>query len=119
MFTISKTWRFSASHQILSLESDHPCRRLHGHNYEITFRFTQDQLNEHGFVRDFNQLNAEIGAWVKEVLDHRHLNDVPGVGTTSSECVAKWGFLTWSCKFPSLVAVRVSEGGTTWAEYEA
>ena len=119
MFTISKTWRFSASHQILTLETGHPCRRLHGHNYEITFRFSRGELDEHGFVVDFTQLHKTIGFWVDKVLDHRHLNDVPGIGTISSEGIAIYAYSQWALHLPSLIAVRVSEGGSTWAEYEA
>ncbi len=33
MFTITKEFHFSASHQLSHLPEDHQCARLHGHNY--------------------------------------------------------------------------------------
>jgi 6-pyruvoyltetrahydropterin/6-carboxytetrahydropterin synthase len=35
MYTISKEFNFSASHQLLGLIKDHPCGRIHGHNYTL------------------------------------------------------------------------------------
>ena len=35
MYTIAKTFYFSASHVIGGLPPEHPCSRLHGHNYEV------------------------------------------------------------------------------------
>src|SRR5262249_12296187 len=35
MYTITKRFAFSASHIIGGLLPDHPCGRLHGHNYEV------------------------------------------------------------------------------------
>ena len=35
MYTIAKTFAFSASHIIGGLPAEHPCARLHGHNYEV------------------------------------------------------------------------------------
>jgi 6-pyruvoyltetrahydropterin/6-carboxytetrahydropterin synthase len=35
MYTIAKRFAFSASHVIGGLPTDHPCARLHGHNYEV------------------------------------------------------------------------------------
>ena len=35
MYTIAKRFAFSASHTIGGLPPEHPCARLHGHNYEV------------------------------------------------------------------------------------
>ena len=35
MYIISKEYHFSASHQLHDLPEDHPCHRLHGHNYVV------------------------------------------------------------------------------------
>ena len=36
MFKISKEFYFSAAHALFGLPDDHPCTRLHGHNYVVT-----------------------------------------------------------------------------------
>jgi 6-pyruvoyltetrahydropterin/6-carboxytetrahydropterin synthase len=116
MYQIAKDFHFAASHMIDGLPLNHPCSRLHGHNYTVTVLLEADELNAVGFVRDFRALD-EIGDWIKAHLDHRHLNDMRGLPTTSSESLARWIFEQWRGSFPELVAVRVSEAPRTYAEY--
>ncbi|MFI6697695.1 6-pyruvoyl trahydropterin synthase family protein [Streptomyces sp. NPDC050509] len=51
---ISKEFHFSASHQLDGLPEDHPCGRLHGHNYVVALELSAptDGLDTTGFVRD-------------------------------------------------------------------
>ncbi|MFG2309250.1 6-pyruvoyl tetrahydropterin synthase family protein [Streptomyces sp. NPDC048566] len=118
MLTISKEFHFSASHQLAHLPTDHPCSRMHGHNYIVVIELSaaSDALTEAGFVRDYRDL-AELKDWIDTNLDHRHLNDtVPG-RNPSAEHIAMWVHETWSRQLPELTAVRVSETPKTWAEY--
>lgn len=115
MFIISKQFNFSASHILEGLPDDHPCSRLHGHNYIIEVVLEGDTLNAVGFVRDYNELSV-IKSWIDHVLDHRHLNEcVPG--QPSAENLAKYIYDRFKDKFPELVAIRVSETPKTWAEF--
>src|SRR5215468_9371730 len=34
-YTISKFFEFSAAHHLTGLPDDHPCSRVHGHNYVV------------------------------------------------------------------------------------
>jgi len=58
MYTIAKRFAFSASHIIGGLPADHPCGRLHGHNYEIEVILEAPALDAAGFVRDFHELRC-------------------------------------------------------------
>lgn len=75
MFTIAKRFDWSSSHVLAGLPGDHPCSRLHGHNYEAVVTLAADELDAVGFVVDYRALGA-IKAWIDDHLDHRHLNDV-------------------------------------------
>lgn len=115
MYKISKEYHFSASHQLLSLCEDHPCSRMHGHNYVVRV-VLKGQLNEHGFVRDYRELNS-LKNYIDETVDHRHLNDVFGDDKTTAEHLAKH-FYDWCKKqWPEVYSVQVSETPKTWAEY--
>lgn len=116
MYTISKRFAFSASHVIGGLPAEHPCSRLHGHNYEVEVVLRSDALDQVGFVRDYRELSA-LKQHIDDTVDHRHLNDVLGHDRTTAEVLCKW-FYDW-CKdrWPEVVAVRVSETPRTWAEY--
>jgi 6-pyruvoyltetrahydropterin/6-carboxytetrahydropterin synthase len=74
MYTIAKRFAFSASHVIGGLSVDHPCGRLHGHNYEVEVSLQSSTLDASGFVRDFHELSA-LQDFINETIDHKHLND--------------------------------------------
>lgn len=116
MFLISKRFSFSASHQIGGLAADHPCSRLHGHNYEVELLLEADELSTTGFVRDYRELGA-FKTFVDEVLDHKHLNEVFGHDRTTSEVIAQWLYDWAKQRWPEIAAVRISETPKTWAEY--
>ncbi len=117
MYTISKQFHFSASHQLLNLPEDHPCARMHGHNYIVEIELQAETLNEYGFVRDYTDLDA-LKDYLDTTLDHRHLNDVLGHDDTTAENLAKtiydWAKPQWS----EVTSVRVSETPKTWAAYK-
>ena len=120
MFTVSKRFSFSASHVLHGLGEDHPCSRLHGHNYEIEVIAAADELDERGFVVDYHDFGP-VADMLRTTLDHRHLNDVVP-GQPSAERIAWWIYEWCKSHLPGdvagrLVAVRVSETPRTWAEY--
>lgn len=116
MWTIAKTFKFSASHQLTGLSSDHQCARLHGHNYTVRLELSSTFLGEEGFVVDFGDL-ALFKAQVDR-CDHRHLNDLFDFNPTS-ENLAHYFFLAAQILFPETSAVVVSETEATWARFSA
>jgi 6-pyruvoyltetrahydropterin/6-carboxytetrahydropterin synthase len=114
VYTISKSFSFSASHIIEGLPEGHKCARLHGHNYEVELVLESEELNEVGFVVDYGDLSP-FKAFIDENLDHRHLNDI--LEPTSAEALAKYLFDKAKEIWPQTKAVRVSETPKTMAEY--
>ncbi|MFT4471384.1 6-pyruvoyl trahydropterin synthase family protein [Arthrobacter sulfonylureivorans] len=118
MFTISKEFAFSASHQLDGLPADHPCSRLHGHNYTIKLTLTGD-LDDIGFVHDYRAL-APFKEYLDNVLDHRHLNDILEGNPTAERMSAHLCKVAVRClEIPRTVfrvAIGVSETPKTWAE---
>lgn len=116
MFRITKEFHFSASHQLMGLSDDHPCARLHGHNYIVEVELQAEALNSVGFVRDYHEL-APLKAYIDDKLDHRHLNDVLGDDSVTAERMAKHLFDWSKSRWHEVSAVRISETPKTWAEY--
>ena len=116
MYTIAKRFAFSASHMIGGLPAEHPCARLHGHNYEVEVILQAAELARVGFVRDYREL-SELKASIDNTLDHRHLNKVFGHDQTTAEVIAKWLYDWCKTCWPEAATVRVSETPKTWAEY--
>lgn len=116
MYVIAKRFAFSASHVIGGLPAQHPCARLHGHNYEVEIVLQSAALDPIGFVRDYREL-ADLKEFIDKTLDHQHLNEVLGHDRTTSEVIAKWLFDWCRARWPEVAAVRISETPRTWAEY--
>jgi 6-pyruvoyltetrahydropterin/6-carboxytetrahydropterin synthase len=116
MFTISKEYHFSASHILPQLPADHPCARLHGHNYVVEVELQSESLNEYGFVRDYRELDA-FKRYLDDTLDHRHINEVLGDDCATAEQMARHFFGWCKSRWPEVVAVRVKETPKTSAEF--
>lgn len=121
MFVISKDFDWAASHVLEGLPADHPCSRLHGHNYLARVELTAACTDAVGFVVDYREM-APVKAYIDAELDHRHLNDaVPDIGNPTAERLA--AHLTDTVRgllvLPGgvSVAVGVSETPKTWAWY--
>ncbi len=109
---ISKEFTFEAAHRLPNVPAGHKCSRVHGHSYriEITVRGPVDP--HLGWIVDFAELNA---AWqpLHAQLDHRLLNDVPGLENPTSELLAAWIFERLSFATARVVKLRVSETCTS------
>lgn len=115
MYTIWKEFHFSAAHQLHGLPDDHPCSRVHGHNYIVKVLLSGNDLDETGFIRDFNDLKP-LKRYIDDELDHRNLNDILDV-QTSAENIAKHLFDWCKVHWPEVSAIQVSETPKCWAEY--
>ncbi len=107
---ICRSYRFESAHFLPKVPEGHRCRNLHGHNYrvEIVVRGTVDAR---GFVKDFGEIDAEVAPVVAQ-LDHKLLNEVPGLENPTAEIIARW-FLD---RVPASTRVRVWENDDCWAE---
>ena len=113
-FSIKKEFSFSASHQLNGLSIDHPCSRLHGHNYIISIELAGG-LNNVGFVQDYRELES-IKKWIDDTLDHRHLNDIFQFNPTA-ENMAKFIYDKFKPEYTLISSVAISETPKTWATY--
>lgn len=116
MYTIRKEFHFSASHILRGLPEDHPCSRLHGHNYIVTVELMALNLDSVGFVTDYRALEP-MKKWLDDHFDHKHLNDEMPLNPTA-ERMAKFLYELWIDQFPQLYAVEIRETPKTSARYE-
>ena len=104
MWTISKSFDFSAAHFLPLVPDDHPCGFFHGHNYTVTIVLISWAVDEReGWVTDYRELDS-FKAVLKEKYDHTTLNDV--VPNPTSENMAK--------HFHDLIEDKVAEGNAEW-----
>lgn len=85
---IAKRFTFDAAHFLPGLSPDHPCSRMHGHTYEVELQLV-GPTDERGFVVDYADI-AQAWRFVHEQIDHRTLNEVPGLDRPTTEVLATW-----------------------------
>ena len=116
MYTISKEFSFCASHQLIGLPADHPCSRLHGHNYTVIAELKTDFVDEVGMVVDYRKLDP-IKNYLDSKFDHQHLNDVVDFNPTA-ENLAEHLYYIFNKTFPMLSRITVKETPKTAAHYD-
>ncbi len=117
--TISKEFTFDAAHSLPN--SDGPCKRLHGHTYRVTVVArgrTQpvDGRADEGMVVDFTRIKEVFKRRVEARCDHQYLNESVPVERTTAELLAAWMLREMREELSWVVAVRVSETPSSWAE---
>lgn len=122
MYTLTKEFRFEASHQLM--HHDGKCARLHGHSWvgRVILTFG-DHLASTGpkknMAMDYADIKAELAPLVAQSLDHYHLNDTLANDSPTSEFVAKWVYDRLAPKLrPYLLAVEIDETCTSSCRYE-
>jgi len=113
---LRKTFQFEAAHLLPKLPKSHKCRRLHGHSFKVDIVVAGECDTRLGWLMDY----ADIAAAFKpllEKLDHRYLNEIPGLKNPTSEEIAVWIWRKLKPKLPLLVEIVVAETCTARAVY--
>lgn len=118
MVIIAKTFDFDAAHFLPYVPDGHKCKRLHGHTYQVEVQLAGEPHAEGpraGMVVDYADIAA---AWapLHGILDHRCLNEIPGLENPTTEILAPFILARFAAALPETVAVRVYESSTTWCE---
>lgn len=113
---LTKDFRFEAAHALPQVPAGHKCARLHGHSFrvEVTVKGPVDAHT--GWLIDFADLKAAF-APLEDLLDHRYLNEVPGLENSTSEQIARWIWLRLKPRLPMLYQLVVHETCTSRCVY--
>lgn len=114
MHEVFKEFTFDSAHRLPYVPTGHKCGRLHGHTYHVTIYVRGPLQREKEWVIDYADIAA---AWepLNEQLDHRYLNEVPGLENSTSENLARWIFERLN--LPGLHRVFVRETCTAGCTY--
>jgi 6-pyruvoyltetrahydropterin/6-carboxytetrahydropterin synthase len=113
---IFKEFRIEAAHRLPHVPAGHKCARLHGHSFRVTVHVAGPVAARTGWVCDFAELAAAF-APLHEALDHRYLNEVPGLENPTSEQLALWLWERLRPRLPGLARITVHETCTSGCEY--
>jgi 6-pyruvoyltetrahydropterin/6-carboxytetrahydropterin synthase len=116
---LCKQFTFHAAHQLPN--HDGACRNLHGHTYEVEVHArghvsTEEGSPSEGMVVDFSVLKKVYREHIEPLVEHQNLNDTLPVPVTTAENIAGWMYSIFHDAMPQVMAVRVWETRTSWAE---
>jgi 6-pyruvoyltetrahydropterin/6-carboxytetrahydropterin synthase len=99
---------FESAHFLPHVGPTHKCGRTHGHSYQVQIELTGPIDPKLGWIRDFGDVTD---AWEKlhDLLDHRLLNEIPGLENPTAENLCAWIFDRMGRTLPELSRVTVWE----------
>ena len=105
---LCREYRFESAHQLPKVPVGHRCARLHGHSYKVEIFISGPTDEESGWLIDFYDLDHAVQPIV-EALDHRLLNELPGLQNPTCERLCGWIWQRLAPALPQLSAITVWE----------
>lgn len=112
-----KEFRFEAAHRLPMVPPEHKCFRLHGHSYRIEVAVAGDVDPRLGWFVDFGEIAHTLEPILKAELDHRTLNDVPGLENPTAEVLAGWLWRRFAPLVTGLASITIHETCTSRCVY--
>lgn len=113
---IYKQFSFDSAHYLPHVSENHKCGRMHGHTYTLTVFLEGEVDPVSGWLVDFTDLKEAVDPLVKS-LDHRLLNEIPGLENPTSERLAVWFWERIKPLMPLLSKIEISETPTSGVIY--
>ena len=114
---IFKTFSLECAHRLPNVPAGHKCARVHGHSFRVEIHVAGPVDDRLGWVMDFAELKAAFEPLFQQ-LDHRYLNDVPGLENPTSENLARWIWDGLRPGLPLLSRVVVHETCTSGCAFD-
>lgn len=112
-----KEFSIEAAHFLPNVPVGHKCRRMHGHSFHVTIAVRGPVGPDTGWVMDFADIKAAFKP-LHDQLDHRLLNEIPGLENPTSEHLARWIWTRLKPSLPALSRVTVKETCTSGCSYD-
>lgn len=112
-----RRFRFEAAHRLPGVPAGHQCGRMHGHGFEVVLHAERVLGAGDHLGPDYDQLEQRWAPLVHE-LDHRCLNDLPGLANPTSEMLAAWLWRRLRPELPELSWISVYETATAGCHFD-
>ena len=106
MFHLTKEFRFEAAHTLERAVETEASRRIHGHSYRAEVTIGGEIAPASGMVVDLGLFAAAL-ARVRDLLDHRFLDEIPELAPATLERLALFVWRELAGEFPGLVSVAI------------
>jgi 6-pyruvoyltetrahydropterin/6-carboxytetrahydropterin synthase len=95
-----------------SFEAAHmtrPFATLHGHTFTVRLTLVGEPDPVYGWTHNLNQIHVVLDD-LKALVDHRYLNEIPGLEVPSLENVSRWMYNYLSPRIPGVAKVSLFRG---------
>jgi len=103
---IYKDFTFESAHFLPSAVPGSANARVHGHSFRARVTLDGEPDPKTGLLFHFDELSSAI-AGARDDLDHRMLNDVPGLETPTLERIAMWLWNRLDNRLPGLTEIAI------------
>lgn len=112
-----KEFRFEAAHLLPNMPPGHKCGRLHGHSFHLEVHVEGPVEPKTGMLVDYAEIKDAFTQLDKQ-LDHRYLNELPGLDNPTSENIVCWIWERLKPALPQLRRLVLRETCTVGCIYE-
>jgi 6-pyruvoyltetrahydropterin/6-carboxytetrahydropterin synthase len=113
---IFKEFTIEAAHKLPHVPPGHKCGRLHGHSFHLEIHVSGMLDAKLGWVIDFADIRSAFRS-IEEQLDHRYLNEIPGLENPTSENLAVWVWDRIKVTLPAVSKIVIRETCSTGCVY--
>ncbi len=115
-YELKQHFQIESARFLPNLGKDHPCASIHGHSFKIILTLVGDLDPQIGWLMDYHKISKVMQPFI-QTLDHKVLNDVPGLSNPTSELLAKWLYERVIKEIPILKHVSILETPFTECTY--
>ena len=114
---IYKEFSFDSAHFLPNVPDGHKCKNMHGHTYRLRVFLEGTPDPELGWIMDFKDLKDKVNVVIDQ-LDHKLINDIPGLENPTAENITIWIWKQISPLLPRLSRIELYETPTTGVIYK-
>jgi len=112
-----KEFTFDSAHFLPNVPPGHKCREMHGHTYRLRVWLQGKPDEKLGWIIDFAVLKQIVKPVVAE-LDHKCMNNIPGLENPTCELIAVWIWNKLTISLPAMSRIELHETPTSGVIYE-
>lgn len=117
LMLLYKEFTFDSAHFLPNVPDGHKCKNIHGHTYRLRVWLKGKPDPQFGWIIDFAELKKIIKPVVAQ-LDHKLMNDLPGLQNPTCELIAVWIWDQLKPSLPAMHRIELHETPTSGVIYE-
>lgn len=113
---LTKDFFFESAQTLPKVPVGHKCGAMHGHSFKMEISIEGEVNPETGWIYDHAAISRAVNPLL-ELLDHRYLNEVPGLENPTIELMAGWFWQKLAPQLPGLCEIVIHETPTARCVY--